>query len=148
MNALALELAEQLRLLVRVYRDARRGLGGFVKARGVGGADVDPGAQAAGEVEDPQRRLLRCPEAAREIQAFGELEAVGEHARHQVVLRLRGMARDLQLERLVDAAVHIRKADREVVKGAGEAQRFTNLRVKRSLSPIAWYFARSRSFSR
>ena len=43
--------------------------------------------------------------AARERDALGVLEQVGEHSRDQVFLGLRRMTRDPQRQRLVDAAI-------------------------------------------
>src|SRR4051812_14401014 len=107
---------------MRVDRHARRGFGGLVQPRRVGRTDIDPRAQLAGEVAHRERRLIGLVQPARERQAFGELETVGENSGDEIVLRFRGMARRFQLERLVDAAIDVRKLDSEMVDRRAERQ--------------------------
>ena len=61
---------EQLGILVRVYRDTRRELGGPVQPRGLGRADIDPNAQGAGEVAHRNRRLVGIGQTIRETDSF------------------------------------------------------------------------------
>ena len=121
MNLLAGELLQELlRILVRVDDDARAGLGGLVQPRRVGRADVDPGRDPARQIADGNRRLVGIRHAARELDALGVLEQVGEQPRHQILLRLRRVARDAQAQRLVDAAIGVGELDLEVVDGRGQ----------------------------
>src|SRR5258707_734952 len=83
-------------------------------ARGIGCADVDPDLERAGEVAHRERRFLRCGDAARKADAFGVFQAIGEHAREQVLPALGRVARDLERERRVGAAVDVGELDREV----------------------------------
>jgi len=93
---------------VRVDGDARRGLGRLVQPRRVGRADVDPRAQPAREIAHRERRLVGLGDAPRKCEALGELQAIGQHARDEVVLGLRRMARHLERQRLVHAAIDVR----------------------------------------
>src|SRR5882672_4733054 len=71
-DALAGELRQELRRrFVRIDGDARRGLARLVEPGRVGRADVDPGAEGAGQVADRDRRLVRIGHAAREGDALG-----------------------------------------------------------------------------
>src|ERR1051326_9496740 len=87
--ALARPLAHALlRILVRVDDDARGGLGGLVRAGGVGRADVDPHAHRAREIAHGERRLVRLGEPLRERDPVRVFEAVREHAREEVLAAL------------------------------------------------------------
>src|SRR5205085_10055053 len=80
----------------------------------------------ARQVAHRERRLVRVGKSAGKGESFGELQAVGEHARDEMVLRLRRVARHLQDERLVHAAVDMRELDCEIVDR--RAKRPDNLR--------------------
>jgi hypothetical protein len=93
-----------------------------VQPRRVGRAHVDPGAKHAGEIAHRERRLIGIGQPAGEGQAFGVLEAIGEHARDEMLFGLRGMARHLERQRLVHAAVDIRQLDSEIVDRCAKRQ--------------------------
>ncbi len=111
---------EARRVLVRVYRHPRRGLGRPVEALRVGCADVDPGAQRARQIADPDRRLVGLGEPPGELDAVRELERIRQDPRDQVLPRLGRMPCDPKRHGLVDATVRIREVDVEGVDGRAE----------------------------
>jgi hypothetical protein len=116
------ELLQELRrFLVRVDHDARRRLRRLVQPRRVGGADIDPGANRAGEVAHRNRRVFRIGHAARELDALRVFQQVRQQSRDQIFLGLRRVARQTQRQRFVDLAIGVRQLDVEVVDGGRES---------------------------
>src|SRR5665647_613671 len=147
MHSLAGELAQQMeRIPMRVDRNARRGLARLVQPRRVRRAELHPELQRAGEIAYGERRLVRLRDPARERDPLGVLEAVGDHPREQIFLRLGGLLRDTKRERLVDAAVDVRELDVEVVDRCGERHEPVLLAaLPRLPRRVAWLDARLRS---
>ena len=78
-----------------------------MNARGFGRAHLDPRAQHAGEIAYRECWFVGIAQAIREGQPVRIFEAVGEHACAQELLGLGRVPRDKQVERLVNAPVHV-----------------------------------------
>src|SRR5204862_2082697 len=104
----ALELSEEdADVAMRIDGDALRQLARAMQPSGVREADFDPACDFSREIARDDRRLVAIRQAGRHLDAFGVLEAVGEEARGHVLHRLRGVLRQPQRPRLVDAAVDV-----------------------------------------
>jgi hypothetical protein len=91
-----------------------------VEALRVGCADVDPRAQRARQIADPDRRLVGLGKPLGELDAVRQLERIREDPRDQLLLRLGRMPRNPKRHGLVDATVRIREVDVEGVDGRAE----------------------------
>ena len=121
MDRLAGELfQEQRRILVRVDGHTRDGFRGLVQPRSRRRADINPGADRPREIAHGDGRVLRVGHAPRELDAFRVFEQVRQHARDEIVLGLRGVTRDAQRQRFVNAAIGVGELDVEVVDRCSE----------------------------
>ena len=79
---------------------------------GIGCADFDPALPRPREILDHDRGVVGIGDPALgERDPLPVLEAVGQQARQKILLALRGVARRLDAQALVDAAVHVAEVD-------------------------------------
>jgi hypothetical protein len=116
MDALAGQLRQQLaRVPVRVDGDPSGGLAAAMEPCRVGHADLDPAGDPAGEVAHEKSRFVSRRHTLGQRDAFLILETIGQDADEHVLGSFRRMPCDAQLERFVDAAVHVGEIDRQNV---------------------------------
>ena len=121
----ALGLADQQpRIVLREDHHPRGRLADLVQALGRRRPELDPDAQVALQILHPHGRLVGGGQALRERDPLLEQQRVSDHARQQVRHRFGGVARHAQIERLVDAAVHVGELDLDVVDGRRQSHRF------------------------
>ena len=116
MNPGAGQLPEQLpRVAVRVDGDAARQLHAAVQPVRIRHPDFDPGRRPAREIAHEQRRLVARRHALGQLDAFLELQAVGQHPHHHVLDGFGRVPRNAQAQRFEHAAVHVGEVDGEGV---------------------------------
>jgi hypothetical protein len=108
-------LVEKARIVVREDHDALVRLARLVQPLGEGLPTSIHGRHPALQILDPEGGLVGGGEALGENDPFLVGQAVREEPREQEAQRLRGVARDAQVELQVDAAIHVGKVDFRVV---------------------------------
>ena len=82
---------------------------------GISRPTLDPGRDLARQIASPQIRRFRVAQARPELQPLVEKKTVGEHAQHQMLGRLRRVARGDGAALPVDAAVDVREAQTKLI---------------------------------
>jgi hypothetical protein len=107
---------QEARVVLGEDDHAGAGLGRLVEALRRRGPDLDPRLQDPLQVPHGQGRIVDRREAPlRELDPLLVEQRVREGPREEVGHRLRGMLREAEVERLVEAAVDVRDLDLEVV---------------------------------
>ena len=64
----------------------------------------------------PDRGLVRGTKPRRELEPRFVVERIGDHSRDQIILGLRRMHPDSEVERFVESSLHVRDVQSEAVK--------------------------------